>query len=82
MIPLDVVASADGSLVKDSEGSDVGFHTARQVNLADVLTSPSKVGDSTFCRWSGKHLLAQKTVLKILLYCICITVCFLIFLST
>lgn len=48
--PLDVVASADGSLERADEGSDVGLHTVRQVNLADVFTSPSKVGVSAFCR--------------------------------
>lgn len=56
--PLDVVASADGSSERADEGSDVGLHTVRQVNLADVFTSPSKVGVSTFCRWQGIHLLA------------------------
>lgn len=60
-VPWDVAASTDGSLFKDVEGSDVGFHTVRQVNLADVSTSPTKVGVSTFCHRSGKYLLARNS---------------------
>lgn len=41
--PSDVVGFSAESSAK-AEGTDDGLHTARHVSLADVFTSPSRVG--------------------------------------
>lgn len=53
--PSDVAAFSADSSVK-AEGTDEGFHTARQVSLADVFTSPSRVGVSNCCYTTGIKL--------------------------
>lgn len=58
-LPSDVVASAAGSSAKADKGTDEGFHTARQVSLADVFTCPRRVGVSSSCWTAGVHYIVR-----------------------